>query len=223
MMSRHLTREMVAEDALVRAAISKGDRMLAAAGFTEHGLRHCTLVAERARKILHDLSYPQRTQELAAIAGFLHDIGNSIARHRHEQIGALMAEQILERLGMDIEERLEIAAAIGNHDEQWGEPVTDLAAVIILADKSDVHRARVRDANNLHSDVHDRVNYAVTESSVNVDAETRVISIDLSVDGQVSSVMEYFEIFMPRMKVSRIAAARLDCRLRLTENGNVLL
>jgi len=176
-------------------------------------------VADIAGKILEALGYPERTVELAKIAGYLHDIGNVVNRVDHSQSGAVMAFRILDRMDFPPEEIAAIVTAIGNHDEGTGVPVSELAASLIIGDKSDVRRNRVRDKADIAVDIHDRVNYSVTASDLQVDVEEKTLTLSLTVDTAVSSVMEYFEIFMKRMLLCRKAAEKLGMAFRLTING----
>lgn len=197
--------------------------MLGTIGFTEHGHRHATLVAQIARNILLRLNHPKRAAELAAIAGFLHDIGNVFGRHGHGETGALMSWSILRRLGMPPEEVAVVCAAIGNHEEEYGVPVNNVSAALILADKSDVHRSRVRNPEKSTFDIHDRVNYAANHSFVHVDGERKAITLQLSIDVEISPVMDYFEIFLTRMIMCRRAATFLGCGFELEINNVKLL
>jgi metal-dependent HD superfamily phosphatase/phosphodiesterase len=217
-----LTFEEVRENPRVRVYVRKADEALAEIGYTEHGERHVGLVARIAFNVLKRLGYPERTTELAAIAGYLHDIGNVVNRDHHAQIGAVMAMQLLHDMGMSDEEITQVIGAIGNHHENDGDPVGPVAAAVILADKSDVHRTRVRNPDMIRFDVHDRVNYAVEKSFLNVDEARKLITLELTVDTAISQVMEYFEIFMSRMVASRKAAKYLNVSFGLTVNGNRL-
>ena len=219
----HLLRfEQLRENARVRIYVRKADEALAEIGYTEHGERHVGLVARIAFNVLKRLGYPERTAELAAIAGYLHDIGNAVNRDHHAQIGAVMAMQLLSDMGVADEEILMVMGAIGNHHENDGDPVSPVAAAVILADKSDVHRTRVRNPDMIKFDVHDRVNYAVEKSFLNVEEDGKRITLELTVDTAISQVMEYFEIFMTRMVASRKAAKFLDVSFGLSVNGNRL-
>jgi uncharacterized protein len=206
----------------VKVYVRKADEALAEIGYTEHGERHVGLVAHIAYNTLKRLGYPEREAELAAIAGYLHDIGNAVNRNQHAQTGAVMAMQILGEMGFPDLEILRVIGAIGNHHEDQGEPVTPVAAAVILADKSDVHRTRVRNPDMIKFDVHDRVNYAVQKSFLNVDEAAKQITLELTIDTGISQVMEYFEIFMTRMLASRKAAKFLGTTFGLTVNGNRL-
>ena len=192
-------------------------------GYTEHSLRHIAIVSERAGKILHELGYDERTVELAKIAGYLHDIGNCVNRVDHAHSGAIIAYNILKEMGMNIKERTEIMMAIGNHDENTGTAVSAISAAIILADKSDVHRSRVRNKNLSNFDIHDRVNYAVTDAELNLDSKKRIISLNLTIDTNICPVLDYFEIFMQRTMMSKYAAKFLNIWFELVINDTKLL
>ena len=207
-------------DAEVQAYLRRGNEQMGVLGYTEHGQRHARLVASIAQNVLLHLDYPQRRTELAEIAGYLHDIGNVIYRDEHDWAGALIARDILLRLGMDFDEIALIMGAIGNHEEERGEPVGDVSAAVILADKSDAHRSRVQNPDTLAFDIHDRVNFAVERSFLRVNGEEKTITLELDIDTEVSQVGEYFEIFMSRMLMSRRAALFLGCKFDLTINGN---
>lgn len=207
-------------DAEVQAYLRRGNEQMGVLGYTEHGQRHARLVASIAQNVLLHLDYPQRRTELAEIAGYLHDIGNVIYRDEHDWAGALIARDILIRLGMDFDEIALIMGAIGNHEEERGEPVGDVSAAVILADKSDAHRSRVQNPDTLAFDIHDRVNFAVERSFLRVNGEEKTITLELDIDTEVSQVGEYFEIFMSRMLMSRRAALFLGCKFDLTINGN---
>ena len=218
-----MTYEEIRRDAAVRVYIAQADASLKALGFTEHSFAHVGRVAQSAGELLEALGFGERTVELAKIAGYLHDIGNLVNRIDHSQSGAVMAFRILDRMNFPPEEIAAIVTAIGNHDEGTGVPVSPLAAALIIADKSDVRRSRVRDKADIVSDIHDRVNYSVTASDLTVNAREKTITLSLGVDTAVSSVMEYFEIFMKRMLLCRKAAETLDLTFRLTINGQVLV
>jgi len=218
-----LTFKEVVKDPEVVALVAEADRQLAVLGYTEHGPRHARLVAKYARGVLVALGAEEQATELAAIAGYLHDVGNVVNRERHERTSALLARDILLRLGMDYRETGQIMAAIGNHDEKSGNPVSDVSAALILADKADVHKSRVRNPAFIKFDIHDRVNYAVKHSALTVHSEDRSIRLDLTVDTSVSAVMEYFEIFLSRMVISRRAADFLKCHFELVINGTRLV
>ncbi len=218
-----ITLDMVKKHPHVITFIEKGDDHLAAIGFTEHSFRHTRLVAKNAYNVLVKMGYPKREAELAAIAGYIHDIGNVVGRHNHEHIGANIAYKILDSMGMPPEEMAVVISAIGNHDEQEGHPVNPISAAVILADKSDVHRSRVRNRDFSTFDIHDRVNYAVEESILTVFEDKKVISLTLKIDDKISHVMEYFEIFLTRMVLCRRAAHFLKSRFELIINDAKLL
>lgn len=218
-----ITYDFIREHPKVRLYIRMADASLAAIGYTEHGERHVTLVSRIAYNVLKRMGRPERECELAAIAGMLHDIGNAVNRDHHAQTGAVMAMQLLREFGMPDEEVLLVIAAIGNHHENDGDPVNDIAAALILADKSDVHRTRVRNADTIKFDIHDRVNYAVEKSFLNVDEDQKHITLELTLDPAMSHMMEYFEIFMTRMLASRKAAIHLGATFGLVVNGNRLV
>jgi uncharacterized protein len=218
-----VTLAMIQENVKVKTFIQKADDNLGALGYTEHGFRHCRLTGRAARRVIVELDGDSREAELAGIAGFLHDIGNVMGRREHDVAGAIMAMQILQELNMPLEEIADIAAAIGNHDEEEGRVVNKITAALILADKSDVHRSRVRNRDIATFDIHDRVNYAVEESRLNIDSEDRVITLALKIDTSISQVMEYFEIFLTRMVMCRRAAAFMEARFSLTINEVTLL
>ncbi len=215
--------ETVQGDHEVQVFIRKADENLSVLGYTEHGPRHCRIVAESARRVLLLLGYPERTAELAAIAGYLHDLGNGINRLDHGIAAALISQRVLERLGMPADEYAEVMCAIGNHEEQYGEAVSPLAAAVILADKSDVHRSRVRVIDPETDDIHDRVNMATTRSLLSVDGDARTITLDLDIDTAIIQLMQYFEIFLDRMVMCRRAAEFLGCRFGIVMNGTRLL
>ncbi len=192
-------------------------------GYTEHSHRHISIVSKRAGEILETLGYPERTVELAKIAGYLHDIGNCVNRTDHAHSGAILAYNILKDMGMPVEERTEIMMAIGNHDEQTGTAVSDISAALILADKSDVHRNRVCNTNLSTFDIHDKVNYAVTNADLNIDSQERRIILKLTIDTKISPVLDYFEIFMDRTMMSKYAAKYLNIWFELLINDTRLL
>lgn len=217
-----VTYEEIQNSPEIRAYIEMADQTLRAQGFTEHSYAHVTKSANIASDILHTLGYPARICELARIAGYMHDIGNVINRHDHAQTGALMAFRILDRMGMPPREVAQVITAIGNHDEDTAVPVNELAAALILADKSDVRRTRVRNLNKAAFDIHDRVNYAVEQSQLLVNKDTSMISLNLTVDVQAGTVLDYFEIFLERMLLCRRAANYFDMSFQLIINGNIL-
>lgn len=217
-----MTYDQVRQDAAVKVYIAQADASMDALGFTEHSFAHVSRVAEIAGNILSALNYPERSVELARIAGYLHDIGNVVNRVDHSQSGAVMAFRILDRMDFPPEEIAAIVTAIGNHDEGTGVPVNAIAAALIIADKSDVRRSRVRNKETISLDIHDRVNYSVTDSALEIDKEKSSVILKLQVDTGVSSVMEYFEIFMKRMLMCRKAAEKLGMNFHLSINGQIL-
>ncbi|SET22536.1 HD domain-containing protein [Anaerobranca gottschalkii] len=218
-----ITVEDVKEHPITKTFIKKGDEHLGTMGFTEHSYRHKNLVSNIAANILERLGYPKREAELAAIAGYLHDIGNVVSRYNHGQSGAMIAYDILRNLKMDPEEIAVIIAAIGNHEEEYGQSVNNVAAALILADKSDVHRSRVRNPDVSTFDIHDRVNYGAVHSFLNVDPTNRKITLELKIDQNITTVMEYFEIFLTRMVMCRRAAEFLNASFGLVINDAKLL
>ena len=215
--------EEIRNNPTIRTYIQKADQSLAALGFTEHSFAHVTRVAEMAGYILTTLGYPERTVEIAKIAGYLHDMGNLVNRVDHSQSGAVMAFRILDNLGFDPEEIATIVTAIGNHDEGTGVPVDEVAAALILADKSDVRRSRVRNQDIQNFDIHDRVNYSVTKSELKINEAHTLIKLKLSVDTRFGSVMDYFEIFLQRMVLCRKAAEKLGLQFKLMINEQQLI
>lgn len=218
-----MTYEELLKNEEVRVYITRADESLSALGYTEHSFAHVGRVCRDAARILETLEYPPHEVELAKIAGYLHDIGNLVNRVDHSQSGAVMAFRILDRLGMPPEDIATVVTAIGNHDEGTGVPVNPISAALILADKSDVRRSRVRNADRSGFDIHDRVNYSVERSALTIDAKAREISLHLDIDTSISSVMEYFEIFLGRMTLCRRAAERLGLRFRLFINSQSLM
>lgn len=206
----------------IRAYIEKANEQMAVIGYSEHGLRHAGLVAAIARNILIELGMEPRTTEIAAIAGYLHDIGNCVHRIYHPQIGATMAFQLLDQMGMDAKEIATVIGAIGNHEEPEGVPINAVTAAVIIADKSDVHFTRVQNPDPTTYDIHDRVNHAVQKSHIKIDPVEKVITLDLVIDVKEASLMEYFEIFVIRMIMCRKAAAKLGCQFRLIVNDTEL-
>ena len=218
-----LTFADVKNNAAIRTYIQRADESLIALGFTEHSFAHVTSVAETAGYILETLGYPEREIELVKIAGFLHDIGNLVNRVDHSQSGAVMAFRILNSLNFDPDEIATIVTAIGNHDEGTGVPVNAVAAALILADKSDVRRSRVRNPDPTKFDIHDRVNYSVKKSQIKINEEHTLIKLKLSVETKYGSVMDYFEIFMQRMILCRKAAEKLGLQFKLMINEQQLI
>jgi uncharacterized protein len=207
------------QDEVVSAFIKLSDQFLDALGFTEHGFRHANLVGRIAHNVLHHLGADDELSELAAIAGYLHDVGNVVTRANHGLSGAWIAYDALRRLEVDPYRVGLVLSAIGNHEEQYGSAIGPVGAAVILADKSDVHRSRVRKGADTTADIHDRVNDAVTHSFLRVDADAATITLELELDTTRSTVIEYFEIFLDRMVMCRRAAATLGCEFRITANG----
>ena len=218
-----MTYDEIRANSAIRTYITQADASLAALGFTEHSFAHVGRVAETAGYILETLEYPARTVEVAKIAAYLHDIGNLVNRSEHSQSGAVMAFRILDNMGFPAEEIALITTAIGNHDEGTGVPVNAMAAALILADKSDVRRSRVRNQDISTFDIHDRVNYSVTKSELKIDESRTHIVLKLSVDTYYGSVMDYFEIFMNRMFLCRKAAEKLGLQFKLIINEQQLI
>lgn len=218
-----ITIDDIKNNPIVSKFIKSANDYLGTIGYTEHGIRHVSLVASVAENVLASLDYPKRFQELAGIAGYLHDIGNVINRQDHGQSAALISMRILKDMGATPDEIALIISAIGNHEEEIGDPVNPIAAALILADKSDVHKTRVRNPEVAASDIHDRVNYAAERSFLKVLKNKKIISLQLTIDTQKSQVMEYFEIFMSRMLMCRRAANFLDCNFELIINERKLL
>jgi metal-dependent HD superfamily phosphatase/phosphodiesterase len=219
----NITVEDIKNNPIVNKFIKSANDYLGTIGYTEHGMRHVSLVASLAENILSNLDHPKRMSELAGIAGWLHDIGNVVNRSEHGQSAALIAMRILKDMGATPDETALIISAIGNHEEEIGDPVNPIAAALILADKSDVHKTRVRNPEFAATDIHDRVNYAAERSYLSVLKDRKIISLHLTIDTQISKVMEYFEIFMSRMIMSRRAANYLGCAFELIINERKLL
>ncbi|MEX2533593.1 MAG: HD domain-containing protein [Nitriliruptoraceae bacterium] len=207
------------DDEVVSAFIKLADQFMASQGYTEHGFRHANLVGRIAHNVLHYLGAEQELCELAAIGGYLHDIGNVVTRSNHGLSGAWIAYDALRRLEVDPYRIGLVLSAIGNHEEQYGSAVGPVGAAVILADKADVHRSRVREYVDPSRDIHDRVNDAVTYSFLRVDADASTITLELELDTERSTVTEYFEIFLDRMVMCRRAARTLGCQFRITANG----
>ncbi len=218
-----ITLEEVRKNEEVEALIQGAQKQLDGLGYTEHSHRHISIVSKRAGDILEQLGYPERTVELARIAGYLHDIGNCVNRNDHAHSGAIIAYNILKDMGMPVEERTEIMMAIGNHDERTGTAVSEISAALILADKSDVHRNRVTNKNLSTFDIHDRVNYAVTDAQLVLDEKQRKVMLKLTIDTKLCPVLDYFEIFMDRTMMSKYAAKYLNIWFELVINETKLL
>jgi len=218
-----MTFEEIKKNEEINTYIKQADLSLSALGYTEHSFAHVTLVATKAGYILEKLGYSEREIELVKIAGYLHDIGNVINRIEHSQSGAIMAFRILDHLNFEPSEIAQIITAIGNHDEGTGVPVSPLAAALILADKGDVRRNRVRNQDISQFDIHDRVNYSVTKSDLYITDDKKQIVLELTIDTEFSPVMDYFEIFLQRMILCRKAAQTLGLEFKLVINGQILI
>ena len=218
-----ITLEDVKKNEEVEAFVRASQKQLEALGYTEHSYRHIGIVSKRTEEILRKLGYDERTIELGKIAGYLHDIGNCVNRVDHAHTGAILAYNILKEMGMSAEERTEIMMAIGNHDENTGTAVSNISAALILADKSDVHRDRVVNTNMSTFDIHDRVNYAVTDANLEVNEKTRTVTLNLTIDTQICPVLDYFQIFMDRTMMSKYAANYLKIWFELVINDTKLL
>ncbi len=218
-----ITFEDIRNNEAIRAYITRADESLLAQGFTEHSFAHVTQVAKTAAYLLTTLGYSDHEVELVRIAGYLHDIGNLINREDHSQSGALMAFNILNGMQMPPDDLATVVTAIGNHDEGTGVPVNAVAAALILADKSDVRRSRVRNTDVTHFDIHDRVNYSVRKSELRINEECTAVKLNLTIDTDYGAVMDYFEIFLDRMILCRKAAELLGLRFKLIINGQVLI
>ena len=213
----------IVENSEIKELMKNAQKQLDVLGYTEHSKRHCMLVAERAAYILETLGYDESRVELTKIAGYIHDIGNSVNRIDHAHSGAILAYHILKDMGMNVSDRTEIMMAIGNHDENTGTAVSDISAALILADKSDVHRSRVSKKDRNIFDKHDEVNYAVTNSELKIDAQNRKVILDLKIDTRICPVIDYFEIFMDRTQMSKRAAKYLGLWFELIINDTNLL
>lgn len=218
-----MTYQEIKKNEEVRAYLKKGNDNLGVLGYTDHSEAHCTVVAERAGLILKKLEYPEETIELAKIAGFMHDIGNAVNRSRHAEYGAILANELLKGKDLSLEDRIMIMSAIGNHDESTGGATDPVSAALIIADKTDVRRNRVRDKDRAVFDIHDRVNYAVTEAKLKINKEKKLISLNLQIDESICTMYEYFDIFLGRMMMCRGAAEILNMKFRLTANGSKVL
>ncbi len=218
-----MTYQEIKKNPEIRALLKKGDDSLAVLGYTDHSEAHCALVAERAAYILRKTGHDEHMQELARIAGFMHDIGNAINRSHHAESGAILAYTILRDTDMPLEDRIAVVSAIGNHDESTGGAKDPISAALILADKTDVRRNRVRPQDMKEFDIHDRVNYAVTGTTLNVVEEKNHIALNLQIDESICTMYEYFDIFLERMMMCRKAAEMLGYKFRLTVNGGKVL
>ena len=217
-MSKTLNLDAIKQDTKVRLYIENADRHLEAIGYTEHNVRHATKVSETAEYILKTLKYPEKDLILAAVAGYLHDLGNFLGRHNHDQMGAILAKDILNDFDVGIDDAIRVMAAIGLHESEDIEIHDSVSAALLIADKADVHRSRVRSPSMVKIDIHDRVNYAANESKLIVDAAAKTIILSLTIDTAVSQVIEYFEIFLSRMVVCKKAAGALGCEFQLYIN-----
>ncbi|MEQ2445104.1 HD domain-containing protein [Pseudoflavonifractor sp. CLA-AP-H29] len=218
-----ITYEDVKNSPEIRTYITQADASLIALGFTEHSFAHVTKCAETASSLLRDLGYDDRQIELAKIAGFMHDIGNVVNRHDHAISGATMAFRILDKMGMDPVDVAAVITAIGYHDDKTAFPVNAIAAALLLADKTDVRRSRVRNKDTISFDIHDRVNYAVEKSDLTLDTAAKTVTLTLSINTEVCAVMDYFEIFLDRMLLCRKAAEFFGLTFKLDINGLTLL
>ncbi|MGN0131812.1 MAG: HD domain-containing protein [Lachnospiraceae bacterium] len=213
----------IKENREILAFLEKGNENLGVLGYTDHSVAHCTLVAERAADILKKFGYSNHEIELAKIAGFLHDIGNAVNRSHHAEYGAILANDILKEMDMSIEDRVLVISAIGNHDESTGGAKDPISASLIIADKTDVRRNRVRNKEKASFDIHDRVNYAVTEAKLKINTDKNVIALNLQIDESICTMYEYFDIFLGRMMMCRGAAEILGAKFKLTANGSKVL
>lgn len=218
-----MTYQDILKNEEVNALINKGNANLGVLGFTDHSQAHCAFVAERAAYILEQFGFSEHDKELVKIAGYMHDIGNAINRTRHAEYGGILAYHILEQTDLSLSDRITIASAIGNHDESTGGAKDAISAALIIADKTDVRRSRVSEKDKSKFDIHDQVNYAVTESELIVDADNGVITLNLSVDEEICTMYEYFDIFLERMMMSRGAAEMLGAKFNLRVNGGRVL
>jgi uncharacterized protein len=212
----------IQQDPTISTFIASADRVMEGLGYTEHGYRHANLTSRIAYNVMSRLGNEGRMAQLAAIAGYLHDVGNMVARENHAQVGALLVYDVFKDR-MHHRDLALVMSAVGNHEEEGGEAVSPVSAAVILADKSDVHRSRVRKSAQIDFDIHDRVNYAAEQSFLRVDSSARTVTLELTIDTEISHVMEYFEIFLQRMMMCRRAAERLECQFKLTINGATLL
>lgn len=218
-----VTYKEIRENEEIREYIRKGNANLGVLGYTDHSVAHCAIVAEEAGKILEMFGYSEHEIELAKIAGFMHDIGNCINRSRHAEYGGLLANEILKGMDISLQDRVTVISAIGHHDESTGRAMDAVSAALIIADKTDVRRNRVREKEKATFDIHDRVNYAVTESKLTIHVEEKTITLNLEVDEKICTMYEYFEIFLGRMMMCRSAAEMLGAKFRLRVNGSKVL
>ena len=213
----------IRENAEVRGYLEKGNEKLDILGYTDHSAAHCSLVAERAADILKKFRYTEHEIELVKISAFMHDIGNVINRSRHAEFGAILANDILKETDMDLKDRITVVSAIANHDESTGGAVDIISAALIIADKTDVRRNRVRNKDKAAFDIHDRVNYAVTEANLEASKEKKTIALNIQLDESICTMYEYFDIFLGRMLMCRGAAEMLGAKFKLTANGSKIL
>jgi metal-dependent HD superfamily phosphatase/phosphodiesterase len=213
-----LTLDFVKEDAELSHFISAADRVMEGLGYTEHGFRHANLSARIAYNVMTRAGFDEHMANLACVAGYLHDVGCMISRESHGQTGGVLVYHAL-RERVSAADLALVVAAVANHEESNGAAVSPVSAAVILADKSDVHRSRVRKSGQIEFDIHDRVNFAAEQSFLRVDSSAKTVTLELTIDTQISQVMEYFEIFLGRMQMCRKAAEVLDCRFKLTING----
>lgn len=207
----------------VLAFLNKGNENLGVLGYTDHSQKHCAIVAEHAAMILKTFQYSEHDIELVKIAGFMHDIGNAVNRTHHGEYGGILANDILKQTDMPLTDRVVIVSAIGNHDESTGGAIDPISAALIIADKTDVRRNRVRSKAKAAFDKHDRVNYAVTQAKLKIDTEKKIIALNLQIDENICTMYEYFEIFLGRMMMCRRAAEILGAKFKLTANGSKVL
>ena len=222
-MYKHISFEEIIKNEEIKAYVSKADLSLEAMGYTDHSFGHVGKCADTVKRILTTLNFSQHDIELGQIAAYMHDIGNTINRVDHGQTGALMAFTILTKLGMEPNDIATIITAIGNHDESAAYPINPITAALILADKTDVRRSRVRVINHLEDDIHDRVNFAVESSELDINPIEKTITLNLKLDTKIAPVMEYFEIFLTRTNLSKLAAAKLGLTFKLIINGLELI
>ena len=220
---RNITPAEIKSDPEIHTYIERADDSLEARGYTEHSLAHVTKCAELAKSLLTELGYSRRLAELAWIAAYMHDIGNMVNRNDHAQTGAIMAFKLLDDRGMDPSDAATVVTAIGHHDDHTAFPVNAVAAALILADKTDVRRSRVRRMADIAEDIHDRVNYAVTKSDLVLDSEKKTMTLQLELDTEICPVMEYFEIFMQRMELCKQSSKFFGYAFKLEINGQTVL
>ena len=218
-----MTYKEIKKNKEINAYIKKGNDNLGVLGYTDHSQVHCSLVAERAALILEKFGYGEHETELAKIAGYMHDIGNSINRRHHAEYGALLANELLRQTDMSLEDRVTVVSAIANHDESTGGAVDIISAALVIADKTDVRRDRVRAKDRARYDIHDRVNYAVVDSSLTLDKLERSVTLNLTIDTEITQIMDYFEIFLTRMNLCKLAAKKLQASFKLIINGLELI